>query len=181
MQIPGRVEGQEVYLVPVSREAATLILSGSLPSGLQFAEGYPGEFSLEVMDIFVGERVQDATGFTPFFIVRRADDRIVGDIGFSFPDGRPESPTAGYDVIEPLWGKGYATAALRALLAFVLARPGIESVRADTLKTHVASRRVMEKAGMRFVREGVDDVDGEKQELVYYEVVAGSQARSEPQ
>ena len=170
MAVPDLIEGATVDLIRVTPEAAAAILAGSLPTGIDFVDGFPGEFSVEVMDLYVGERSRAAIGFTPFFIRRREDGRIVGDIGFSFPDGRRESPSVGYDVVEPLWGRGYATAALQTLVAFLMSQPEIESVRADTLKSHIASRRVMEKAGMRFVRESTDDVDGVNQQVVYYEI-----------
>ncbi|MCC6388744.1 MAG: hypothetical protein IT302_15320 [Dehalococcoidia bacterium] len=44
-------------------------------------------------------------------------------------------------------------------------------VRADTAASHVAFRRVMEKARTRFVREFEDDVDGRIETLVLYECV----------
>jgi RimJ/RimL family protein N-acetyltransferase len=169
MKLPPRIEGDRVYLLPTTRKAASAILKGARPAGLNFAPGYPGEPSLEVMDLFVGLRSHEPTDFNPLFIVRREDDAIIGDIGFSFPDG-PASPTVGYDVLEPLWNNGFATDALRALIAFLLTRPEIQSVRADTLKEHRASRRVMEKSGMALEREGLDDVDGVQRRLVYYEI-----------
>ncbi len=169
MEVSERIEGDRLYLRAIHPDEAAAILRGDLPAHLRFAEGYPGEFSLEVMDIYVGARRSDAQGFAPLFMVRNVDDAIVGDIGWSSPDG-PAYPVVGYDVVEALWGQGYATDALRALIAHLFTRPLVQAVRADTLKTHIASRRVMEKAGMRLVREGVDEVDGEVQELVYYEI-----------
>jgi RimJ/RimL family protein N-acetyltransferase len=136
-----------------------------LPAHLRFAEGYRSEFSLEVMEIYVGSRRADAQGFVPLFMVRKSDQAVVGHIGWSVPDG-PAAPVVGYDVVEQLWGQGYATDALRALIAYLFTLPQVESVRADTLKTHVASRRVMEKAGMRLIREGTDEVDGVMQSRV---------------
>jgi len=56
----------------------------------------------------------------------------------------------GYTVVEPSWGRGYATAALRALLEHLLADRRVRRVVAETLEEHTASRRVMEKAGMRY-------------------------------
>ena len=53
----------------------------------------------------------------------------------------------GYDIVEHQRNQGYATEALEGLLGYLLARPGIDAVEAGTLESHVASRRVMEKAG----------------------------------
>jgi len=169
MQAPEVIQGERVRLRPIRPDEAAAILAGRLPPRLTFADGYPGENSIEVMDIFVGARRGESPNFTPLFIVRGQDGAIIGEIGWSNPQG-PEAPVVGYDIVEPLWGLGYATDALRALIAHLLSLAVVERVCADTLKTHIASRRVMEKAGMRLVREGSDEVDGVTQEMVYYEI-----------
>ena len=46
------------------------------------------------------------------------------------------------------WGKGYATEAARAALAFGFERPEIDEIVAFTVPANVRSRRVMEKIGM---------------------------------
>ncbi len=75
----------------------------------------------------------------------------------------------GYTVVEPSWGRGYATAALRALLTQLLADRRVHRVVAETLEAHTASRRVMEKAGMRYHHARVGEVDGKTVPLVVYE------------
>ena len=75
-------------------------------------------------------------------------------------------------MVEPSWGQGHATEALRALLAHLLADPRIDRVIAETLVGHAASRRVMEKAGMRLGSQRVGEVDGGQAELVVYELLA---------
>jgi RimJ/RimL family protein N-acetyltransferase len=110
-----------------------------------------------------------ANGGGPWFMVRRDDGAVVGEIGATV-DG--STAQVGYTVVEPSWGQGYATEALRALLGFLLADPGIDRVVAETLEDHTASRRVMEKAGMRLHRRRVGEVDGEQAELVVYELPA---------
>jgi RimJ/RimL family protein N-acetyltransferase len=68
-------------------------------------------------------------------------------------------------------GRGYATAALRALLAHLLADPRVRRVVAGTLEDHTASRRVMEKTGMRHHETRVGEVDGRTVRLVVYEAL----------
>jgi RimJ/RimL family protein N-acetyltransferase len=41
---------------------------------------------------------------------------------------------------------------------------------ADTFEDHVASRRVMEKAGMTLFDARTETVDGEEARLVFYEI-----------
>jgi RimJ/RimL family protein N-acetyltransferase len=110
----------------------------------------------------------DGNGFGPFFMVRKADGAIVGEIGASY-DAATASAQVGYTVVEPSWGRGYATAALRALLGHLLGDPRVRRVVAETLVEHTASRRVMEKAGMRPCDQRIGEVDGGSASLVAYE------------
>ena len=157
-------------LRPIDRDDARAVLDGRTPEGLTLAPGYPSRFSLEVMEMVAGSRPGTGGGYGPYFMVRRADGAVVGEIGASL-----DGPTAqvGYTVVEPSWGQGYATEALRGLLAHLAADPAIDRVVAETLTGHAASRRVMEKAGMRLRGHRVGEVDGERAELVVYELPAG--------
>jgi ribosomal-protein-alanine N-acetyltransferase len=163
------VETERLILRRVNREEAEIIYSGGKAEGLIFAEGYPGEFSLEVMDIFIGSRTEDAVGFDPWFIIRKEQRDIIGEVGYSLPMG-PSRPTVGYDIVEPLWGNGYASEALEGLLTYLFSKPEVEAVAADTFEEHIASRRVMEKAGMQHFDTRTQEADGEVHTLVFYEI-----------
>jgi RimJ/RimL family protein N-acetyltransferase len=63
-----------------------------------------------------------------------------------------DAPELGYRLTSSVWGHGYATEGSRALIDYAFATPGVERVLAETMVVHVASRRVMEKAGMHLVR-----------------------------
>ena len=158
-----------LVLRPIGREAARAVLEGRHPEGLTLAPGYPSQFSLEVMEMVATAGPGADGGGGPWFMVRRDDGAVVGEIGATV-DG--STAQVGYTVVEPSWGQGYATEALRALLRFLLADPGIDRVVAETLEGHTASRRVMEKAGMRLHNRRVGEVDGEQAELVVYELPA---------
>ena len=157
-----------LVLRPVGRDAARAVLEGRSPQGLTLAPGYPSRFSLEVMEMVATSRTGAGDG--PWFMVRRDDGSVVGEIG-AFVDG--STAQVGYTVVEPSWGQGYASEALRALLGHLLADPRIHRVVAETLEGHAASRRVMEKAGMRLHSRRVGEVDGEQADLVVYELPAG--------
>jgi hypothetical protein len=55
------------------------------------------------------------------------------------------------------WGKGYATEGSRALIQKGFRKYGLRRVFAMTMTVNIASRRVMEKAGLKFVRAFVLD------------------------
>lgn len=70
------------------------------------------------------------------------------------PDDEPE---LGYRLLASWWGRGYATEGAKALIDKAFAELGARRVYAETMAVHTASRRVMEKAGLRFVRSFVAD------------------------
>jgi RimJ/RimL family protein N-acetyltransferase len=71
---------------------------------------------------------------------------------------RPRDPTApeqaelGYRLRKSAWGKGYATEGSRALIRQGFTESGVQIVTAEAMAVNVASRRVMEKAGLTLVR-----------------------------
>ena len=155
---------ERLLLRPKTREEALISLGGGTPAGLTYAEGYPDQNALEALQRFVSGRLTE----TPAFIIRRAEGDVIGGIGYWFPSG-PRRPSVGYDVAEALRGRGYATEALRGLLVFLLGQPGIEAVEADALVSNIASRRVMEKAGMTHFDTRPGEDEGRPVTLVYYE------------
>jgi ribosomal-protein-alanine N-acetyltransferase len=67
----------------------------------------------------------------------------------------------GYLLNRAFWNQGYATEALRAVLAYEFDTRGAPGVRATCDTANVASARVMEKAGMRHERTVYDaDFEG---------------------
>ncbi len=69
---------------------------------------------------------------------------------FSPPHRHHRRVELGYTIARAYWGNGYATEAVQALLQFGLERMGLVRIEAVVLPDHVASARVLEKAGMTF-------------------------------
>lgn len=63
----------------------------------------------------------------------------------------------GYRLRRSVWGGGLATEGSRALVRAAFTRLGTERVTANTMAVNAASRRVMEKAGLSFVRQYTED------------------------
>ena len=56
----------------------------------------------------------------------------------------------GYDLYPRFWGRGLASEAARATVGQALGELGIERVIGVVKPAHLASRRVLEKAGLRY-------------------------------
>ncbi|MFD0278815.1 GNAT family N-acetyltransferase [Kitasatospora sp. NPDC127111] len=63
----------------------------------------------------------------------------------------------GYRLRRPAWGRGYATEGARALIRQGFTGLGVRRVVAYTMAVNRGSRRVMEKAGLRYVRTFHED------------------------
>lgn len=86
-----------------------------------------------------------------------AIERATGDfLGWfhlrPLPGAPPDEPELGYRLRRVAWGKGYGTEGTRALIRKAFTALGARRVVASTYQDNVGSRRVMEKAGMAFVR-----------------------------
>lgn len=64
----------------------------------------------------------------------------------------PREASLGFRLRKEAWGRGYATEGVRALMRMGFAEWGVERVVGTTNQDNVASRRVMEKAGMTLSR-----------------------------
>jgi RimJ/RimL family protein N-acetyltransferase len=64
----------------------------------------------------------------------------------------PDEPEVGYRLRRECWGRGLATEGTRALIDHAFRNLGARRVLAETMVVNAASRRVMEKSGMRLRR-----------------------------
>ncbi len=79
--------------------------------------------------------------------------RLIGSIRIGVREQAHRQGDVGYALHPDLWGHGYATEALRRVLAFGFKNLGLERIWAIADSRNEASWRVMERAGME--REGV--------------------------
>jgi RimJ/RimL family protein N-acetyltransferase len=68
------------------------------------------------------------------------------------PAAEAGTATLGYRLRRSAWGKGYATEGVRALIDKAFLELDIRRIVATTYEENLASRRVMEKAGLRLLR-----------------------------
>jgi len=93
---------------------------------------------------------------------------------------RPRPGTAldqaelGYRLRKSAWGRGFATEGSRALIRKGFTEFGVQRVTAEAMAANVASRRVMEKAGLTLVRifrqPWPGAIGGDELEVVEYEL-----------
>jgi RimJ/RimL family protein N-acetyltransferase len=105
--------------------------------------------------------------------IEKRTGRFLGWFHLRPREGDPDDePELGYRLVASAWGRGYATEGSRALIRKAFEGLGARRVYATTMVVNVASRRVMEKAGLRFVRvfhePWPDRIEGEEHGDVEY-------------
>lgn len=127
--------------------------------GLPLALGTASAASLRAMAVKVQKMQKVAPAcwhwYTYWLIQRQTPPLGIGLIGFKgAPNGRCEVEI-GYGLAPAHRRRGYATEAVRAMLAWALADPACGSVCAITRKENIASQRVLQKTG--FVLDETQD------------------------
>ena len=89
--------------------------------------------------------------------VERAVGSAIGWFGLRPVPGQPGDLELGYRLRPASWGRGLATEGARALIAHAFQAAGASQVVATTMAVNSASRRVMEKAGLRWLRTWYGD------------------------
>ncbi|HVR29371.1 MAG TPA: GNAT family N-acetyltransferase [Thermoanaerobaculia bacterium] len=107
-----------------------------------------------VVDVVESSRRTFAdAGFGLWCVLTRGDDELAGLAGLrSFPGAR--EPQLLYVLHPAFWGRGLAAEASRAVTEYAFEELGFEELLASTDSPNLASIRVMERIGMRFLEAG---------------------------
>jgi len=95
-------------------------------------------------------KMEAELGYAPFVIVMKDGDKFIGSGGVVPVEDTPDVEIA-YHFLPSAWGKGYATEAATAILAFGFENARLKEIIGLAYPDNVASWRVLEKVGMRFV------------------------------
>jgi RimJ/RimL family protein N-acetyltransferase len=149
-------------LVLLEPEAARALADGVALNGHRWASGYPLGSSLLRAEMTLAAAAQDLPlgSFGTYQVIRRADDQVIGDVGFMGPPDATGAVHVGCAITEDARGQGYATEALAELLHWARDQSGLTCVLADTTRSNLASQRLLERVGLHRV--------GEDGELIYY-------------
>jgi RimJ/RimL family protein N-acetyltransferase len=149
-------------LVLLEPDRARALTDGRNLNGHPLASGYPLASSLlrAEMTLAAAAHNRPLGRFGTYQVVRRADDHVIGDVGFMGPPDATGAIHVGCAITEDARCQGYATEALTAVLDWARTQSGLTCVLADTTRSNVASQRLLERAGLHRV--------GEDGELIYY-------------
>jgi RimJ/RimL family protein N-acetyltransferase len=137
-------------------DAGDLVSLDADPDVMRFVTGgvptSRDEIENEVLPAFLGY-YQRYEGFGFWAAVEKTTGEFLGWFHFRpRGDAAPGEVELGYRLRKSAWGKGYATEGSCALICKGFTEFGVRRVVAEAMAVNTASRRVMEKAGLKLVR-----------------------------
>jgi ribosomal-protein-alanine N-acetyltransferase len=171
------VHTARLELTPLSGDAIEALLQGEAGrlhslTGAEFPQPIaPPPYMAESLPV-VRDRLRarpTETVWWNWLIVRQDNREAVGSVAFG---GMPDAGAVliGYAMYPGHEGHGYATEAVRAMVDWAFAQPGVSVVRALAPVWNTPALHVAEKVGMRPVASDEDDEIGE---VLVYETVRG--------
>jgi 8-oxo-dGTP diphosphatase len=139
LRCPFREDAAEICRLLADREVAYWLVRVPYPYRVEDAEAWI-ERSAEERAAGIG---------WPFLVTLRETGMLIGSMDLSV-ESTPGVGTLGYWLGAAYWGCGYATEALRAIVEFGFETAQLKRVTAGALPDNLRSRRVLEKAGLRF-------------------------------
>ena len=145
-------ESNHLKLVPLSAAEVRATIAAMSPAD-------KAHMSADWLALLAGSATTDPW-IHGFSLVHRDRSTVVGSAGFTGPPGDEGVVEIAYRVESEHQGKGFATEAARALVAYAFGSGRVRLVRAHTLPQPNASTRVLTKCGFRHVGEVIDPEDG---------------------
>lgn len=158
-----------LLLVPITLPLVEAVLDGRRADaeailGARFPRTWPGRDLVERAFCAHLDRIREDPEHRLWgdrVALTREAPRVVGSVVFH---GGPDADglvEVAYGIEPESQGFGYATEAVRAAVDWALVQPEVQRVCAQTTPFHTASRRVLEKVGMRLVGAREHDIFGE--------------------
>jgi ribosomal-protein-alanine N-acetyltransferase len=146
---------ERLKLVPITFEVADAALGdhdrlADLIGG-GVADEWPNPDFLEALP-FIRTEARKNASFAEWnrAIVHKNDNVLIGDAGFKSLPNEYGSVEVGYGIAPAYRNRGMALEAARALIQWAFEHSEVQQITAECLQDNVASRRVLEKLGMKY-------------------------------
>ncbi len=177
-----QVSTPRLELTPMTAEVIDALLGTDAArlltlTGARFRQPKPPPYMAEALPV-VRDRLRLQPAEAPWWnwlVVDRASGEAIGSVGFGGPVNPDGAVLVGYAMYADYEGRGYATEAVKALVAWAFGQPGVREVRALAPVWNTPALRVAENVGMRPVASEEDDDVGE---VLLYAITAPTFAGS---
>ena len=149
-----RLQTERLLLRPIAADDVDLLVAlDADPAVMRFINGGRPSSRAEVEGV-----VQRAIG-RRWIAYDRATDEFLGWFAMRPSIELRADRYLGYRLRRPAWGIGLATEGSRALIAATFTRSDAARILAQTMTVNTASRRVMERCGMHYLRTFFEEWD----------------------
>jgi len=138
-----------ILRLPQMSEAATIQALAGHPDIAATTLTMPHPYPDGAAEAFIQSLIENVSADSTLALIRKTDQQLMGMISLR-PDQRFSRAEIGYWIGKPYWNQGYTSEAARRLVDYCFAELGLHRVYASYLSHNIASRRVMEKAGMTY-------------------------------
>ena len=164
-----RLETERLILNLVKLEDAAFILDlYNSPNFIKFI-GDRNLRTVEDAENYIKEKFLphvEKHGFGSFVIIRKSDNKKVGNIGIYVRDGL-DAPDIGFSFLPEFERKGYGFEASKKLMEIAFSEFGLKKISAITTKENIASQKLIEKLGLKF--QSIVQLPDDPEDLLYYE------------
>lgn len=148
-----KLETRHLTLLPFSLEMKKIVLNDKTKLAaiidVHVPEHWPGPDLTGALPFFIKEMEKNLPGpIWDGIIIHKADQMIIGDMGFMGGPDATGTVEIGYSIIPEYRNQGYATEMAQALIRWAFQQQGINVIIASCLDDNIGSIKVLEKAGM---------------------------------
>jgi RimJ/RimL family protein N-acetyltransferase len=155
---------ERLELIPATVELTCAALEGHPGLGALLRASVPATWPPDFLDSaalqFIMEKLQnrpEQAGWWLHFVLLRGGEggrTLIGSAGYKGPPATDGTVEVGYGIVRDHRMRGFATEAVRGLLAHAFAFPAVRRVVAETLPELAASIGVLRKCGFRHIGQG---------------------------
>jgi len=117
--------------------------------GVRVPEHWPGPDLAEALPFLMEHMKKDPAGpVWDGIIIHKADEVIIGDMGYKGEPNEEGAVEIGYSIIPEYRNQGYATEMAHRLIAWAFQEQGVEVITAECLNDNIGSIKVLAKVGM---------------------------------
>ncbi len=103
----------------------------------------------QFVQMFLAQQVAQPRTKFQLAVVRRDTHQLIGNCGIRLKHDQATEADIGYELAPDQWGRGYATEAARAIVAFGFTELNLHRIAATCIAENTASAHVLEKIGMQ--------------------------------
>jgi len=155
---------ERLELVPATVALTQAALDGAAALAASLHASVPASWPPEYLDAPALEFVRDRLTESPdesswwlhFAVIpgEAAHRTLIGSVGYKGPPSSDGTVEVGYGIVAEYQRRGYASEAVRGLVARAFAVPSVRRVIAETYPALIASIGVLQKCGFRSIGDG---------------------------